>query len=387
MKILLVGEYSGLHNSLKKGLESLGHEVLIFAHGDGFKNYPVDVKVDHSFHNPLLKKLKVGFYKLTSIDLGAYEIYLKARLHHKTLRGFDVVQLINEFSLKTSPTLEIKFIKHLLKHNRKLYLLSCGIDYQCMRYMMDEKLSYSVMSPYLKDMSLKPHYKFQLVYLADTFKKLHDFIYEKAQGVIATDMDYHLPLLGHQAYLGLIPNPINTDAIKYIPLEITKKIKIFHGINTSAIIKKGNNYFSEALKIIVATHGDKVEVTTTHSLPYDQYITIYDECHILMDQTYSYDQGYNALEAMAKGKVVFTGAEKEWLAFYGLEEDTVAINALPDVDYLVEKLSWLIEHPEEILKISKNARAFIEREHDYKDIAKTYINVWNISKEGKDASM
>jgi glycosyltransferase involved in cell wall biosynthesis len=70
-----------------------------------------------------------------------------------------------------------------------------------------------------------------------------------------------------------------------------------------------------------------------------------------------------------------------------LEEDTVAINALPDVDYLVGKLSWLIEHPEEILKISKNARAFIEREHDYKDIAKTYINVWNISKEGKDASM
>src|SRR5690606_2218138 len=109
----------------------------------------------------------------------------------KKLQGFDVVQLINEFSLKTNPNLEIKFIKQLLKNNRKLYLLSCGIDYQCMRYMIDGKFSYSIMSPYLKDPSLKHLYKFQLQYLNDAFKKLHDFIYENAQGVIATDMDYH----------------------------------------------------------------------------------------------------------------------------------------------------------------------------------------------------
>ena len=160
MRILLVGEYSRLHNSLKEGLEALGHEVSIIASGDGFKNYPVDIKVDHSWHHPILRKLKVGFYKLTSIDLGAYEIYLRARWHSKKLKGFDVVQLINESSLKTSPKFEMKFINQLLKHNKKLYLLSCGIDYQCMRYMMDEKFSYSVMSPYLKDPSLKPLYEF-----------------------------------------------------------------------------------------------------------------------------------------------------------------------------------------------------------------------------------
>ncbi|OBX27038.1 glycosyltransferase involved in cell wall biosynthesis [Gelidibacter algens] len=377
MRILLVGEYSRLHNSLKEGLEALGHDVSIIASGDGFKNYPVDIKVDHSFYHPVLKKLKVGFYKLTSIDLGAYEIYLKVRLNSKKLRGFDVVQLINEFSLKTSPDLEIKIIKHLLKHNSKLYLLSCGIDYQCMRYMMDGKFSYSVMSPYIKNPSLKPQYKFQLAYLTDAFNKLHDFIYENAQGVIATDMDYHLPLVGDKAYVGMIPNPINTDEIEYVLTEIKEKIKIFHGVNTSAITKKGNDYFTEALKIIVSKFGDQVEVTTTHSLPYEKYIKSYDDCHILMDQVYAYDQGYNALEAMAKGKVVFTGAEAEWLAYYGVEEDTIAINSLPDVNYLVQKLSWLIEHPENIVEISKRARAFVESNHDYKDIAQTYVKIWN----------
>ena len=37
---------------------------------------------------------------------------------------------------------------------------------------------------------------------------------------------------------------------------------------------------------------------------------------------------------MAKGKVVFTGAEKEWLDYYEASEDTIAINALPDIKTL-----------------------------------------------------
>jgi hypothetical protein len=78
---------------------------------------------------------------------------------------------------------------------------------------------------------------------------------------------------------------------------------------------------------------------------------------------------------MAKGKVVFTGAEKEFEKHYQLNEK-VAINAKPDVDYLVEELSFLIENPNEILAIAKRAKAFIEKEHDYVKIAKKYLEVW-----------
>src|SRR5690606_20818521 len=123
-------------------------------------------------------------------------------------------------------------------------------------------------------------------------------------------------------------------------------------------------------------YGEKIEIIRTEDIPYNDYIKIYDSCHILLDQVYAYDQGYNALEAMAKGKVVFTGAEHEWLEHYRLLEDTVAINALPDVDYLVEKLSWLIENPNKIIEISKNARTFIEREHHYVEVAKKYESAW-----------
>jgi hypothetical protein len=39
-------------------------------------------------------------------------------------------------------------------------------------------------------------------------------------------------------------------------------------------------------------------------VPYATYIELYNKSHIVLDQVFSYDQGYNALEAMAKGKVV-----------------------------------------------------------------------------------
>jgi len=78
---------------------------------------------------------------------------------------------------------------------------------------------------------------------------------------------------------------------------------------------------------------------------------------------------------MAKGKVVFTGAEKEFADYYKLDEK-VAINALPDVDYLVTELSFLIENPNEIIAIGKRARQFIEKEHQYTKIAEKYIAVW-----------
>jgi len=80
---------------------------------------------------------------------------------------------------------------------------------------------------------------------------------------------------------------------------------------------------------------------------------------------------------MAKGKVVFTGAEKEFMEHYNLKE-RVCVNALPDVDSLVKELSYLIENPTKLIAIGKRARAFIEKEHNYVEVAGKYINAWKI---------
>ncbi len=116
--------------------------------------------------------------------------------------------------------------------------------------------------------------------------------------------------------------------------------------------KKGNDIFEAALDIIEQKYRIKLKLLMYEDLPYKEYIKSFDKAHILLDQVYAYDQGYNALEAMAKGKVVFTGAEQEWLDYYNIEEDTIAINALPDAEEIANKLEWLILNPEKIIEIS-----------------------------------
>jgi len=377
MRILLVGEYSRLHNSLKEGLQKHGHEVVLLGTGDGFKNFPSDISIKPTiFSKPFFRSVAKAFDKLFNIQLIELEYYFKLKKIIPNLTGFDVVQLINEQSLKTSPKHEIQLVSQLLKQNKKVFLLSCGIDYISLKYALDKKLEYSVLSPYFEDESLKKHYRFILKYVTAPYKKLHEFLFNNVNGVIASDFDYHIPLQGNSKYLGLIPNPINTDKIEYKPLDIKDKIVIFHGINSMNYIKKGNQFFEEALNHIKEKYNDKVEIIVTKNLPYNKYTKAIARCHILLDQVYAYDQGYNALEAMAKGKVVFTGAEQEWLDYYNLKEKSVAINALPNTNDIFSKLEWLINNPEKITEISKNARAFVEKEHHYLNIANMYVKQW-----------
>lgn len=377
MKILLLGEYSRLHNSLKEGLIALNHEVEILGFGDGFKNYPVDYKIKSLFKDHrILFNLSKLFSKFFIINLIKIEHAVRAYFILKKLDNYDLVQLINESSFQTYPYLEIKLIKFLLKKTNKLFLLSCGEDYYSINYGLTNSDKNTIMTPYLNDKSLFNHYKFTLEKTSNKHYKLHQFINQKCNGIIASDIDYHLPLINNSKYLGMIPNPINPDKINYQSIKSNDKINIFLGVNTQNQIKKGITYFELALNIISSKHPDKIIITKTEDLPYKTYINTYNSAHIILDQVFGFDQGYNALEAMAKGKVVFTGAEKEWLDYYNIEANTIAINALPDVDYLVQKLEWLILNPNQIETISKNARAFVLKNHDYKTIAKQYVQTW-----------
>ncbi|WP_395043853.1 glycosyltransferase [Flavobacterium sp.] len=378
MRILLIGEFSRLHNSLKEGLVALGHEVTIIANGDGFKNFPVDLstkaKLSESKIGNLIRQI---IFRITKFDIATLEFGVRFYFHSNKLKNFEVVQLINEAPIQTIPAFERYLLKKIFFQNNKVFLLCCGVDYLVAKHLIEKKERYSIMNPYFENPNSKKEYQFILDFLSNTHKKTHDLVYKNIKGVYASDIDYINPIKGKKKYLGMVSNPINTSIIDYSEMIITDKIIIFLGINRGTYFTKGISFLEDALKIIKDKYQDKVEIVIAENLAYADYILQYNKAHIILDQVYAYDQGYNALEAMAKGKVVFTGAEKEFEEYYNLKEK-VAINALPNVNYLVQQISFLIENPNEIIVIGQLARDFIEKEHDYMIIAKKYLAFWEV---------
>ena len=377
MKILLIGEYSNLHNSLKQGLVKNGYNVVLLGNGDGFKDYDADILIKSSFfEKKILKIIAKIVDRLTGISLNEIEFFIRSLFKIKALKNFDVVQLINERAFKTSPWMEKILLKELVKNNKKIFLLACGVDNVSLTYANEKKFRYSILTPYLENSSQKKEYKQTLKYLSPSYLRLSKYVKNIVSGIISSDLDYHIPYKGTEKYLGMIPNPINIDKLKN-PYPIKRsRIHILHAINSKNKIKKGNKIFEKSLLIIEKKYSDKIKVITTIDNSYSSHIKNVENCDILLDQVYAYDQGYNALEAMALGKVVFTGAEVEWAEYYKIKENMVAINALPDVSKIVDKLSWLIENPIHLKNISINARKFIEIHHNYKSIALKYINNW-----------
>lgn len=378
MKILLVGEFSRLHNSLKEGLLALGHEVILVNNGDGFKNFPADISIRANFFKSKLGNIPRQIWvRIFKYDLALLEHGIRFWWISKKLKNFDIVQLINESPIQTVSRLELFLLKRLFKQNQNVFLLCCGIDYSTVTHMLQKKDRYSVMNAYFEGIpEAKKQYDYFFDFIDKPHKKIHKFLYKNIRGVIASDLDYVAPLLGNEKYLGLIANPINTDKITVIENKISDKINIFLGINTGNSYKKGISFFESAIEIIQEKYPNKVVVKITKDIPYSEYQKHFEKAHILLDQVYGFDQGFNALEAMAKGKVVFTGAEIEFIEHYHLQENEVAINALPNVADLVKKLSFLIENPSEIDRIGINAIQFIQKEHHYVTQAQKYVELW-----------
>jgi glycosyltransferase involved in cell wall biosynthesis len=379
MKILLLGEYSRLHNSLKEGLVSQGYEVITVATGDHFKKYDVDYSVQSAFFSKFwfIRKATNLVYKTTKIDLEKIERAIQFYFLLPKLKGFHHVQLINSDAIETYPFLARFLYKKLFQNIESRSLLVCGDETPIIDYLFKKEMKYSILTPYFEDNSLEKQFYFPLKYRTKSYRKTFDWLHDNCKTLIASDLDYKIPLdaMNYKPYF--IPNPINTDKISFKELKTDTRIVIFLGINRGSYIKKGISFFEKALKIIKEKYHSKVEIMVSENLAYNQYIELYNRAHILLDQVYAYDQGYNALEAMAKGKVVFTGAENEFTKHYNLTE-RIAVNALPDVDSLVNELSFLIENPDEIIIIGKRARAFIEKEHHYTKIAEKYLEVWAI---------
>ena len=97
MKILLVGDYSGVHTELAKALRELNHEVIVISGGDGYKDFPRDINIPELAHTSLILKLLAVFFDF--LGLKGIVRYFSYRKQISKLTDFEVVQLMNPIAL------------------------------------------------------------------------------------------------------------------------------------------------------------------------------------------------------------------------------------------------------------------------------------------------
>ena len=367
MKILFAGDASNMHNTLAQELRRMGHEAIVASDGSRWMNTGRDINLER----------KPG-------KLGALSYLMKIRHTLPQMTGYDIVEIASPIFLRLKPHRIAKVFDFLKANNRHIVLSALATDmvyydachdghtYRYSDYMLgDEPSPYVGSSEYIAQQ--QDNWK-------EPFMREHsDHILAGIDGVVACLYEYYAaykPLMSDRvAYAGL---PIDTESLEFRPLnEAPDKVRLFIGIQRDRHVIKGTDRLLAAMKRVHDRYPGITELEVVENLPYDEYIRRMRDSHVILDQLYSYTPATNALIAMAQGLVAVSGAEPEYYDLIGETVNKPIVNVSPliegDIDH---KLSWLIEHRDQLPQMARASRAFVEKHNAAPVVAQRYVDFW-----------
>lgn len=356
MKVLLIGEYSGLNNELKNALLDSGHDVTLAAASDFYKKYPSDISLGYG-DNIFSYKLRQFFLPLINL---------------KKFVGYDVVHLVNFYVIPRSPILNLFFVRFLKENNGCVTLSGAGSDPFFVRYS-ETTMRYSPIPPHEKyDRDGKPYYMRSSRHL----EYMHQYM-SYVDAVIPIMYEYYSTFCAagyEEKTVFPVPIPINCDNIKFSGFSSSKdKIVFFHGLNRPGF--KGTRLIEKCFDKLSAKYGDHVECVVSGKMPFKEYIDFISRVNVSVDQVYSYSLAMNALYSMAQGKVVCGGAEPESFILYGGSAPPV-FNITPDADDTFRVMENILDNKGGLKFLSEASRLFVESNHSPKIVARKYSEVW-----------
>lgn len=362
MKILLLGEYSNVHNTLAKGLRTLGHEVVVISNGDYWKNYPRDIDVARPEGR-----------------LGGLRLIAKIYRILPRLRGFDVVQFINPMFFDIKAERLFPIFRYLKKHNKCLFLGGMGMDYYWAHTCSTEMpLRYS-------DFNIGK----ELRQNADAVRERKDWIGTKKaelNQLMAAECDAIITgLYEYQCCYELhfpsktffIPFPIVADRTLSISTSIPKKLNLFIGVSRNRSEYKGTDIMLKAAEDVKKMFPDRLNLKVVCGLPFHEYVKAMMGADAIMDQLYSYTPSMNPLEAMSHGIICIGGGEPENYEILGEKDLHPIINVKPCYESCRSQLIFLLKDLSLIPKLKHDSFLYIKKHHDYIKVAKEYEALYN----------
>ncbi len=372
-KILLVGEFSGVHSNLRESLVKQGAQCDLLSDGDGWKGFSSDISIPE--RQKLVGLMKLLFPIFDFFGFAGLFQYVKQRHLIKSLSNYDVIQLINPMPIKSFGAIaSMLLIRALSKKSKNLYLCALGGDLVVEFFYMRRKLKYSPWSDF--NFRHIKHYYQNVSFFFPMHILLYFFAYKSVKKVIPGLYEYYMAYEGLCKRTGIVPLPINLVDKRIDEVGSSNNLRILYSKKPyfGDYLKKGYKYFDLALNRIIEDSNINIEVIYANGVPFLEYQKLLNNCDIVLDQTLSYDKGMTGLLAMSYGMVSFTGNEQEVQDIYG--ESIPAINALPNDDYIYSELLKLINDREYLKSLGASSKLYIEKNHSADEVAKKYMSIW-----------
>ncbi len=363
MRILLLGEYSNVHNTLAKGLRALGHTVTVMSDGDGWKDYPRDIDLARN---------------LTS-RTGRLSFMWRLIKALPKMRGYDVVQLINPIFVELKAERIMPIYRYLRRNNGKIVLGAFGMDYYWASVNTSIRpLRYSDFNFGDKPRTDIEAQRFRDEWIGTPKQVLNQAIAQDCNGIAAGLYEYW-------ATYNEVPEL--RDKMRFIPFPIeipgnpctthTGPLRVFAGISRNRSAYKGTDIMLRAAQDVRDKYPDKIELKIAQGVPFEQYREMMEGSDAILDQLYSYTPAMNSLLAMSKGIINIGGGEPENYSILG--EDTLRpiINVLPNYESVYNELEQLALNPSRIPTLKQQSVEYAKRHHDYIKVAQEYLDFYS----------
>lgn len=363
MKILLLGEYSNVHNTLAKGLRRLGHHVTVASDGDSWKDYPRDID------------LKRDLCSRT----GRISFLWRLMKALPSMRGYDIVQIINPIFFELKAERIMPFYRYLRRHNGKIVLGAFGMDYYWVNINTDIRpLRYSDFNIGERIRTDIEAQRFRDEWEGTPKEKLNREIASDCDGIVAGLYEYwatynEVPELRDKMHF--IPFPIEMPGNSPVTYD-GGPLKIFAGISRGRSAYKGTDIMLAAAHEVQKRHPGLVELQIAEGVPFEQYSRMMEGSDAILDQLYSYTPSMNSLLAMSKGIIDIGGGEPENYDILGENELRPIVNVQPDFESVVREIEQLVLHPENINALKEQSVEYVHRHHDYMKVAQQYIDFY-----------
>lgn len=366
MNILIIGEFSGFAKHLKSGFEKLGHRVVVFLNGDGWKGFQPTGE-DLFYRNKAWKVFGVTIRGTGRIDSIFENLRIQRELDRLFPEGVDIIFCVNYSFLSANPGqcgVSLGYISRSIKRGAKLIMSECGRS-------MAGKYSHEVFYNRIG---------YQDTPLED---RRYSFLLEHSKVIVPTVYGYYTDLITYARchpydttkVAHSVPLPINIDDKMSFQSCVGRKIVVFHGIIRPAA--KGTSFIQEAMMKLQKEMPDRVECICQGGIPYDDYVKLFERMDILIDQCAL--EGYwgmNATIGAMKGKCVLVSCGNKNQEHMNIN-DIPFVNIRADVDDIYNTLKELVMHPERIDRIKKEGRMFVEKYCESSVVAKKYLDLVN----------